>query len=115
MDKTTAIIRKVGSQFCIFSESGNKRLGCYKTKEAAIKRLKQIEFFKNKGSDMSENKPFEDKFEEAMSKFGEELVEGSELEDDPSPGNTNYSKEPKKNLKPGKQLPDDPADRKSVV
>jgi len=44
------IIRKVSNKFCIFSEKG-KRLSCHFTREAAIKRLRQIEFFKNqKGS-----------------------------------------------------------------
>ncbi len=50
MLKTQGIIRKVGSQFCIFSKKG-KRLSCHSTREAATKRLRQIEFFKhNKGS-----------------------------------------------------------------
>lgn len=50
MKKAQGIIRKVGSQFCIFSEKG-KRLSCHPTREAAVKRLRQIEFFKNqKGS-----------------------------------------------------------------
>ncbi len=103
MDKTIAFIRKVGSQFCVFSESG-KKLGCYKTREAATKRLRQIEFFKHKGkSDMSENTPFEDKFEEAMTQFA------SKLDPDPASRTEDYSKEPPKKLKKGKQLPKDPA------
>ena len=45
--KETAVIRKVGKQWCIFSESG-KRLGCYSSRPAAERRLQQIEYFKHK-------------------------------------------------------------------
>lgn len=38
-------IRKVGDEYTILSKKG-KRLGEYKSKEAAVKRLKQIEWFK---------------------------------------------------------------------
>jgi hypothetical protein len=38
-------IRKVGSEYTILSKKG-KKLGEYKSKEAATKRLKQIEWFK---------------------------------------------------------------------
>jgi hypothetical protein len=48
---TKAVIRKVGSQYCIFSKTG-KRLGCFPTREAALKRLRQIEFFKHQGSEL---------------------------------------------------------------
>lgn len=51
MEKIEAVIRKVGSQYCIFTKDGSKKLGCYKTREQALKRLRQIEFFKHqKGS-----------------------------------------------------------------
>jgi hypothetical protein len=49
MDKTVAIIRKVGDKYCVFSESG-KNLGCSTTRQGAEKRLQQVEHFKNKGS-----------------------------------------------------------------
>lgn len=42
---TSNVVRKEGSQFCIFSKAG-KKLSCHKTKKAANKRLRQIEFFK---------------------------------------------------------------------
>lgn len=59
MYKSTAIIRKVGDEFCVFSKDG-KNLGCSKTREGAEKRLKQVEFFKNKGSlEMNYEKAFE--------------------------------------------------------
>lgn len=44
---TVAFIRKVGNQYCVFSHDGSKRLGCYNSKEAAVKRLQQIEMFKH--------------------------------------------------------------------
>jgi hypothetical protein len=44
-NKAIAYIRKVGSQWCIFSES-DKRLGCYSSEKQAKKRLQQIEYFK---------------------------------------------------------------------
>lgn len=46
LDKELAYIRKVGSEYCVFSKSG-KRMGCYKSRPAAEKRLKQIEMFKH--------------------------------------------------------------------
>jgi hypothetical protein len=56
--KAIAKIIKKGSQWCVVSESG-KNLGCSKTKDGALKRLKQVEFFKNKGSGMTYDKLFE--------------------------------------------------------
>jgi len=48
MEISVGVIRKVDDEYCIFSKAG-KNLGCYKTKEAATKRLRQIEFFKRNG------------------------------------------------------------------
>jgi hypothetical protein len=48
LDTSEGVIRKVKDEYCIFSEEG-KSLGCYKTKESALKRLRQIEFFKRNG------------------------------------------------------------------
>jgi hypothetical protein len=50
-DKVSAVIRKEGSKFCIFSKGG-KNLGCFPTRQEAERRLRQIEFFKNKGEEM---------------------------------------------------------------
>jgi len=51
MDKAQGIIRKVGSEWCIFSKKSGKRLSCHPSRKAALKRLRQIEFFKRqKGS-----------------------------------------------------------------
>lgn len=47
--KDTAVIRKVGKEWCVFSESG-KRMGCYNSRKAAERRLKQIEYFKHQKS-----------------------------------------------------------------
>ena len=40
------MIRKVGKKFNIYSEKSGKRLGSYRTKAAALKRLREIEYFK---------------------------------------------------------------------
>ncbi|KKN09504.1 hypothetical protein LCGC14_1045890 [marine sediment metagenome] len=42
---TKAVIRKVGKEFCIFSKD-NKNLGCFSSRKKALKRLREIEFFK---------------------------------------------------------------------
>ncbi len=41
------MIRKIDSQYVILSKTGKKVLGKFKTKKAALKRLRQIEFFKH--------------------------------------------------------------------
>lgn len=48
LEMTKAVIRKVGSQWCVFSKSG-KNLGCFSSRKKALDRLRQIEFFKRKG------------------------------------------------------------------
>ncbi|MBI2064518.1 MAG: hypothetical protein HYT62_00490 [Candidatus Yanofskybacteria bacterium] len=40
------MIRKIGSKYVVVAESGRK-MGTYKTKKEAKKRLQQIEFFKH--------------------------------------------------------------------
>jgi hypothetical protein len=50
MDKTIAIIKKVGNKYCVFSEDGTKNLGCSLTLQGAKKRLQQVEYFKHKDS-----------------------------------------------------------------
>lgn len=42
------MIKKVGNKYCVYSKKGNKKFGCYKNLKEAGKRLRQIEFFKNK-------------------------------------------------------------------
>ena len=49
MEKSKATIKKIDGQFCVFSQDGSRRFGCFATEEQAKKRLAQIEFFKNKG------------------------------------------------------------------
>lgn len=44
--KVVAVVRKVGTQYCIFSKTG-KNLGCYPTKKKAQDRLSEIEMFKH--------------------------------------------------------------------
>lgn len=54
MDKF-AYIRKVENKYVVFSRKG-KQLGSYDTKSEAIKRLKQIEYFKHKNASNNESK-----------------------------------------------------------
>jgi hypothetical protein len=42
------MIRKVGSGYAVFSSEGKQLSKSYGTRAQALKRLKQIEFFKNK-------------------------------------------------------------------
>ena len=50
MDRTKAIIRKVGDKFCVFSHDG-QNLGCSTSHDGAVNRLREVEYFKhNKGS-----------------------------------------------------------------
>ena len=42
------MIKKTPQGYAVYSEDGNKRLGKPGSKEQAIKRLKQVEFFSNK-------------------------------------------------------------------
>lgn len=44
------MIKKVNSEYCVFSEDGSKKLGCYSTEAEAKKRLGQVEHFKKKES-----------------------------------------------------------------
>lgn len=48
INKSIAIIRKVGSKWVLFSKKG-KRLGTFDSKKAAEKREREINFFKHKG------------------------------------------------------------------
>lgn len=64
--KALAKIVPRGNKFCVESEDGSRKFGCYTSQEAAEKRLKQIEFFKhkNKGSEvMTQNQPYDGAFE----------------------------------------------------
>lgn len=42
----TAYIKKRNGKWCVISKKG-KSLGCYPSRKAALKRLRQIEFFKH--------------------------------------------------------------------
>jgi len=50
LQRTRAVIRKVGNEYCIFSKEG-KKLGCHKTRQEALKRLREIEFFSRQDKD----------------------------------------------------------------
>lgn len=53
-----AIIKKVGSEWCVFNSDGTKNLGCEKTRPAAEKRLAQVEMFKHMKSGKEMAKTF---------------------------------------------------------
>lgn len=62
MEQAQATIRKVGSQYCVFSKDGSRKFGCFKSREAAEKRLQQIEHFKKSKGTESMNKEYNDAF-----------------------------------------------------
>lgn len=41
------VIRKVGNEWCVFSKNSGKNLGCSSTYEGAVKRLREVEYFKH--------------------------------------------------------------------
>lgn len=44
------MVRKTGSGFAVFSHKTGKKLSrIYKTKEGALQRLREIQYFKHKG------------------------------------------------------------------
>jgi len=44
------MVKKVKGGYAVYGKTGNKKLSrTYTTKEAAVARLKEIEFFKQKG------------------------------------------------------------------
>ena len=45
--KEKAIIRRIGKEWCVISESTGKKMGCYPSRPAAVKRLQQVEMFKH--------------------------------------------------------------------
>lgn len=42
------MIKKIKSKYVVLSETTGRRFGEYKTKKEALKRLRQVEFFKHK-------------------------------------------------------------------
>jgi hypothetical protein len=44
------MIKREGSMYVLYSKDGKKVLGKFKTKEEAVKREKQINYFKHKKS-----------------------------------------------------------------
>ena len=40
------MIKKEGYEYCVYSKTGERKLGCFPTEKAARKRLQQIEHFK---------------------------------------------------------------------
>ena len=53
--KSIAVIKKEGDKWCVFSENSKRNLGCSSSKEGAVQRLRQVEYFKrSKGSVIDE-------------------------------------------------------------
>lgn len=44
------MIKKTSAGYQVKSKSGAKNLGKYKTKKAAVKRLREVEYFKKRSS-----------------------------------------------------------------
>jgi len=43
------MIKKVGEKYYLYSKDGKRILGRFRTRKAAMKREKQVAFYKNKG------------------------------------------------------------------
>ena len=41
------VIKKKGEKYCLFSKKTKKNLGCYPTRAGAVKREKQVQYFKH--------------------------------------------------------------------
>jgi hypothetical protein len=41
------MIKKIGSKYVVLSENTGRKMGSYRTKREAVKRLQQVEFFKH--------------------------------------------------------------------
>jgi hypothetical protein len=72
--RACAKIKKVGKKWCVFSEDGTKNLGCSSTLEGAKKRLRQVEFFKNKGSELMNYNEVFNNFAKAINSFDPEQL-----------------------------------------
>ena len=48
MFNSESIIKKQGNKYILFDHTGRKRLGEFDTKKEAVKREKQIKFFKHR-------------------------------------------------------------------
>jgi len=94
MHQAQAVIKEQNGQYYIYSHKGKKIGGPYDSKDAAEKRLREIEHFKNKGNIM-----FDD--------FIEDFTKAAKLSKDPAPGDEDFSLQ--QNKKKAKKLPSDPA------
>lgn len=43
------MIRKIKGKYVVLSEKTGRKLGIYRTKAEALRRLRQVEFFKHRG------------------------------------------------------------------
>lgn len=42
------MIRKIDKKYCVLSKDGKRKFGCFKTRANAVRRLQQVEYFKNR-------------------------------------------------------------------
>lgn len=80
VEKTQAIIKKVGNKHCVFSEDGTKNLGCSDTHEGAVKRLQQVEHFKE-AKGMNYENAFKNMAKALKADIDSQATPGSSLED----------------------------------
>lgn len=48
------IIRKKGNQWCLYSKSSNRNLGCFSSLDKAKKRERQVQYFKRQKSNLTD-------------------------------------------------------------
>lgn len=46
--KTSAMIKKVGNQYCVYKSDGKTKIACHKTRQEAVRQLQAIEISKHK-------------------------------------------------------------------
>lgn len=47
-DEVEFVIRQEGEEWCLYSSDGSRKLGCYPTREGAVRRERQVQYFKNR-------------------------------------------------------------------
>lgn len=50
------MIRKIGGKYVVMSETTGRKFGTYRTKAEALRRLRQVEFFKHRAAKMKKGK-----------------------------------------------------------
>lgn len=71
-------IKEENGQYCVFSQDGSKKFGCYPDKQKAMDRLKQIESFKK-----AEDKSIDDVFVRLAKEIEAEMIKATEVKVEP--------------------------------